>query len=143
MISCTEAIHAYNEFFWFLEERHGKEAVETFWRFTADASFEEPRRRIAAGGLDAIYEYMRTAWSEEGDVFDIERDDKGITVMVHNCSSVRKLRKAKHVKRYPDYCGHCRPMYQKLFGELGYDFQIDNIDPAMGICRIRVEERKA
>ena len=49
MISCTEAIHAYNEFFWFLEERHGKEAVETFWRFTADASFEEPRRRIAAG----------------------------------------------------------------------------------------------
>lgn len=138
MISCMESIYVYNEFFNFLDRRHGAEAVETFWRFVADTSFDDPRRAIQQGGMDAIYKYLKETWEEEGDVFDIERDENSITVEVHNCSSVRKLRKAKHIKRYSNYCGHCPAMYENLFGGLGYNFEMEQTNPDLGVCKVRV-----
>ncbi|MFH0965791.1 MAG: hypothetical protein V2A58_17470 [Planctomycetota bacterium] len=141
MISCTETILVYNEFFLFLEERHGRQAVETYWHFVADTAFDGPRAAIREGGLDAVYDYLRETWGEEGDVFDIERDETSVRVTVHNCSSVRKLRKAKHITRYADYCGHCPVMYARLFDDLGYDFEMDRTDPEKGICSVRVSRR--
>lgn len=138
MISCMESITVYNEFFNFLDAHHGAKAVETFWRFVADTSFDEPRRSIEEGGMDAIYTYLKETWEEEGDVFDIERNENSITVEVHNCSSVRKLRKAKHIKRYMNYCGHCPAMYERLFDGLGYRFEMEQTNPDLGVCKVRV-----
>ena len=138
MISCTESIYVYNEFFNFLDTHHGIEAVKTFWRFVADTSFDGPRRAIEKGGMDAIYNYLKETWEDEGDVFDIERDEDSITVEVHNCSSVRKLRRAAHITRYPDYCGHCPAMYEYLFDDLGYHFEMEHTNEELGVCRVRV-----
>ena len=141
MISCTETILVYNEFFNFLDERYGKEEVETYWRYVADTVFDAPREAIKKGGLHAVYQYLSETWEEEGDVFDIERDRTSVSVTVHNCSSVRKLRRAKHVKRYGDYCGHCPVMYKRLFHDLGYDFQMELLDPEKGVCKVRVSQK--
>lgn len=141
MISCTESIHVYNEFFNYIDKRYGPEAVETFWHFVADTSLEEPRQAIREGGMDAIYTYLKETWEEEGDVFDIHRDENSVTVEVHNCSSVRKLRKAQHIKRYVNYCGHCPVVYERFFDDLGYRFEMELINPDLGICKVRVTSK--
>ena len=33
MISCTEFIPAYSELFTFLEEKHGRDEVDRFWKY--------------------------------------------------------------------------------------------------------------
>jgi len=142
MISCMDTIYAYNEFFLFLQERHGREAVEEFFEYVADISFQDARREIPGKGIDAVYKYLYNAWTGEGDVLDFECDETSVTITVHNCSSIRKLRKAKHIKRYHNYCGHCAPMYTKLFDELGFDFEIVNTNPELGMCRIKVSEKQ-
>jgi len=142
MISYMDIIPALNECFLFLDARHGKKAVEEFWEYVADIYFDDARRMIKDSGIEGIYNYLYNAWTGEGDVLEFERDADSVTVHVYNCSSIRKLRKAKHITRYYDYCGHCRPMHKKLFAELGYDFEIENTDPELGMCEIRVVRRK-
>jgi hypothetical protein len=140
MISCIETVLVYNELFSFLEEKHGKNAVEEYWRHVADTAFSEPRR-IIGEGLDGVYRYLHDTWLDEGDLIEITRDERSVTVNVKDCSSVRKLRVARHVKRYHDYCGHCPVMYRRLFSSLGYDFEMEHIDPARGVCRVCVRRR--
>ena len=141
MISCMETVLVYNEFFIFLEEKHGTRAVEDYWRYVADTTFDEPRRIIKEEGLEGVYKYLNETWKEEGDVFEISRDERSVTVAVHDCSSVRKLHSTKHIKPYSDYCRHCLIMYQRLFGDLGYDFQVEILDPDRGACRMYITRR--
>lgn len=141
MISCIETVLVYNEFFSFLEEKFGRRAVEEYWCYVADTIFREPRRIIEKEGLDGVYRYLRDTWKEEGDTFEIYRDGSSVTVDVKSCSSIGTLNGARHVRRYHDYCGHCLIMYRRLFSSLGYDFEMEQIDPARGMCRVKVTRK--
>ncbi len=136
MISCTETILAYNELFKFLEAHHGAEAVDELWRFLGDAYFDDLRAVIAARGLEGIRQYVEDTWLQEGDVLTINAEPDRLVVNVEECSSRRTLLNAEHLVPYPRYCQHCDVMYRRVFGDCGYDFQVEYLGPKS--CRITV-----
>jgi len=142
MITCRDFVLNYSELFKFLECRHGVRSVEKLWRHIADSYFEDLKRRMEERGIKGIAEYCAKTFTEEGDLFKIVTDDKAVRVFVDDCSSVRKLAKTHYIKRYPEYCRHCKVMYGHLFDGMGYDFEVDFINNELGKCKMTISKKE-
>ena len=143
MISCTEFIPLYSEFFKFLEKQGGHDAVLTYWHYISDRSLgnktnphslisflERDRDNPFCGAL----KYWDHTLSEEAcDVIKIKDFGKKrcFTHMRH-CPSRGRLNDLQHIEPYYDYCGHCNVIYQRVLEKYGVVFKMDhsNIDRA-------------
>lgn len=145
MISCTEFIPLYSEFFKFLEKKGGHDAVLTYWHYISDRSLgnkTNPNSLISFierdpdGPFEGALKYWDHTLTEEAcDVIKIKDFGKKrcFTHMRH-CPSRGRLNDMQHIEPYYDYCGHCNVIYQRVLEKYGVVFKMDHARIANAEC---------
>jgi len=130
MISCTEFIPLYSEFFKFLESQGGHDAVMRYWDFLGDKSIGDatnPNSLLAFLERDkdnpllGAWRYWSHTLTEEAcDLIRIYNPAKGyIYLHMRHCPSRGMLNELEHVEPYYDYCGHCDVIYAPSLAKYG------------------------
>ena len=142
MISCTEFIPFYSEFFKFLAKNCGGDAaVREYWDYHADhklGDLSNPDSLASMcekyGGYDGAKAYWRKPMKEEAcDTWGINNPKLRYSYSVMRyCPSKGMLLKLEHVEPYHDYCEHCRHIYQRVLSRYGVCYERDhtNVDKA-------------
>lgn len=143
MISCTEFIPLYSEFFKFLEEKGGHDAVVKYWLYISDHSIGDKSNPYSLisfmereGGLDGAWSYWKRVVEEEAcDVFRVYNKEKGyFRSHSRHCPSRGMLNKLEHVEPYYDYCEHCNVLYAPVLKKYGIVFERDHSKVANAEC---------
>ena len=144
MISCTEFIPLYSEFFKYCEKRGGHDAVMEYWIHISDTSIgdrENPNSLAykcdRLGGFEGALAYWGHTLTEEAcDLFKVCDPEKRIiyTHMRH-CPSRGMLNSLSHVEPYYDYCTHCKIIYQRVLEKYGIVYERDHTDIDKAECR--------
>jgi len=144
MISCTEFIPVYNEFFNFLNEEINEEAVKKFWNNLSDSCLNGLRTAVSEKGLLGCFEYWSRTLSEEAADFKMSLNSKQDTfkIEMHKCPSKGRLNKLPHLKKYPAYCEHCDALYRRVLESLGYQYEIDLSKCDHAKCTITIKDKR-
>ena len=145
MISCTEFIAAYSEYFKFLEKKGGEKAVADFWNFLSDKYLSSSLKRLVKQhGIRGCWEYWKKALNEEAADFTMELDEKAgvFKITMHHCPSKGRLLKWRHIKPYADYCRHCDVLYRNILEPLGYEYDVDMSRCEQAGCAVTVRRRR-
>ena len=136
MISCTEFIPLYSEFFKYLEKHHGgKDAVMKYWIHISDTSIGDKTNPNSLaykcdrlGGYGGACAYWGHTLTEEAcDLFELNDAENEIryTHMRH-CPSRGMLNALSHVEPYRDYCEHCNVIYSRVLENYGFTYVRDD-----------------
>ena len=136
MISCTEFIPLYSEFFKYLEARGGHDAVLTYWYYISDNSIGDKTNphslisfieRDADGPLQGAMKYWDHTLTEEAcDVLKVKDFNRPSCYShMRHCPSRGMLNDLKHIEPYYDYCGHCDVIYQRVLEKYGVIHKMD------------------
>ena len=141
MISCTEFIPLYSEFFKFLEKRGGHDAVIEYWTHISDTSIGDKTNPNSLaykceklGGFEGAIAYWGHTLTEEAcDLFEL--DDRNAKVKyshMRHCPSRGMLNSLSHIEPYYDYCSHCKLIYSRVLEKYGIVYERDhsNVDNA-------------
>lgn len=150
MISCTELIPLYSEFFKFLEKRGGHDAVVDYWIHISDTSIGDKTNpnSLASkcerlGGFEGAIAYWGHTLTEEAcDLFEMKDEKSRVRYMhMRHCPSRGMLNSLSHVEPYYDYCSHCDLIYSRVLEKYGvvYERYKSGIDHAE--CRDIVYEK--
>ncbi len=144
MISCTEFIPLYSEFFKYLEKRGGHDAVEEYWVHISDTSIGDTTNPNSLaykceklGGFEGAIAYWGHTFTEEAcDIFEME-DMKNRVKYSHmrRCPSRGMLNELSHVEPYYDYCSHCNVLYARILERYGVIYERDNSQVDRAECR--------
>ncbi len=135
MISCTEFIPLYSEFFSFLESKGGHDAVLRYWYHISDTSIGDktnPNSLISKcekfGGFDGALAYWGHTLSEEAcDVYKVVDPVRRYTYShMRYCPSKGMLNSLEHIEPYYDYCEHCKIIYSRVLEKYGVVFERDH-----------------
>ena len=96
MISCTEFIPLYSEFFKFLEEKGGHDAVVKYWRYISGNSIGDTSNPYSLisfmqweGGLDSAWSYWKRVVEEEAcDVLHTELTEDTLTITIEKSPAI-------------------------------------------------------
>ena len=144
MISCTEFIPLYSEFFKFLEKTGGHEAVEKYWVHISDTSIGDKTNPNSLaykceklGGYEGAMAYWGHTLTEEAcDLFEIGHNDKKFKFShMRHCPSRGMLNSLEHIEPYYDYCSHCNVIYERVLKNYGVEYIRDNSEIANAQCR--------
>ena len=144
MISCTEFIPLYSEFFRFCEKKGGHDAVMEYWIHISDTSIGDRTNPNSLaykcdrlGGFGGAIAYWGHTLTEEAcdylQVADLEK--KVIYSHMRHCPSRGMLNSLKHVEPYYDYCTHCKVIYQRVLEKYGIVYERDHTDIDKAECR--------
>ena len=143
MISCTEFIPLYSEFFRYLEKKGGHDAVMDYWIYISDTSIGDKTNpnSLASkcelyGGFNGARAYWGHTLTEEAcDLFEIH-DCKNKFVYSHmrHCPSRGMLNSLEHIEPYYDYCEHCNVLYSRVLEKYGVDYIMDHSKIANAEC---------
>ena len=137
MISCTEFIPLYSEFFKYLDKRGGHDAVVEYWYYISDNGIGDKTNpnslrsfveRDPDGAFFGAVKYWDHTLSEEAcDVLKVI-DMKKHTCYTHmrHCPSRGMLNELRHIEPYYDYCGHCKVLYSRVLENYGVEFVMDH-----------------
>ena len=136
MISCTEFIPLYSEFFRFLEAREGHDAVMRYWLFISERNVcnrANPHSLISAlerhkdDPFAGTQEYWGRALAEEAsDQIEVVNPEERYSVShMRHCPSRGRLNELKHIEPYYDYCEHCRVVYDAALAAYGLVMEMD------------------
>ena len=148
MISCTEFIPLYSEFFKYLEKHGGEEAVMEYWIHISDTSIGDKTNpnSLASkcelyGGFGGAIAYWGHTLTEEACDFLKVYDHKNRFINSHmrHCPSKGMLNDLEHVEPYHNYCEHCNVIYSRILKNYGIEFirdhsKIDNAECRSIIC---------
>ena len=140
MISARDFILSYSQWFSYIAEHHGHEAVEELWAAISDEFLLHFRKLIEEKGFEGMVEHWSRTLKEEQADCDIKYENDEFQILMHNCPSVSMVRDAKWMKKYPRYCEHCFILYERVIKDYGFDFNIDYLDQEKGVCRIIVRK---
>ena len=144
MISCTEFIPLYSEFFKYCESRGGHDEVLRYWIHLSDTSIgdhENPNSLAykcdRLGGYEGAIAYWGHTLTEEAcDVFQIQDEVKRYRYShMRYCPSRGMLNSLTHVEPYYDYCSHCNIIYSRVLDKYGIEFVRDNSEVDKAQCR--------
>jgi len=149
MISCTEFIPAYSELFTYLEDKHGAEEVDRFWKylFVPDGKGIPLIGFVEREGIAGCYSYWAGTLNEEAADFTMYLNEKRgfFLIKMHRCPSKGRLLELKDqigITPYHNYCLHCdsyRSAVEKVGLKYIYNFQgIEN-----AACSILIYDPKA
>ncbi len=141
MISCTEFIPLYSEFFKFLEQMGGEGAVMDYWIHISDTSIGDKTNPNSLaykcerlGGFEGAIAYWGHTLTEEAcDLYKIiDRDKKYMYTFMRHCPSRGMLNDLKHIEPYHNYCEHCNVIYKRVLENYGVTLEtcFDNIENA-------------
>ncbi|MCR4718540.1 MAG: hypothetical protein K5768_02805 [Firmicutes bacterium] len=135
MISCTEFIPLYSEFFKFLEKKGGHDAVMEYWIYLSDRNIGDKTNpnSLASfcerlGGFEGARAYWNHTLSEEAcDLYRIyDKKHRYIYDHIRHCPSRGMLNSLKHIEPYYDYCEHCNVIYQRVLKNYGIVYERDD-----------------
>ena len=150
MISCTEFIPLYSEFFKFLEKRGGHDAVVKYWEHISDMSIGDKTNPNSLaykceqlGGFEGAIAYWGHTLTEEAcDLFDMVDKKARVRYMhMRHCPSRGMLNQLKHVEPYYDYCSHCDLIYSRVLEKYGVVYERDKSGIDHAECRDVVYEK--
>lgn len=114
MISCTEFIPSYSELFTYLEEKHGRDEVDRFWKylFEPDGKGIPLIGFVEREGIRGCFSYWKGTLNEEAADFTMYLNEKRgfFYNVMHKCPSKGRLLQLKDeigIEPYHDYCLHC------------------------------------
>ena len=136
MISARDFVLSYSEWFSFIADRWGDEAVEALWEAISDNFLTHFRRLIAAKGFDGMVEHWTRTLKEEQADCDVTYEDGVFQITMRRCPSVGMLTDARHITKYPRYCHHCKALYGRVLADHGFIFDVDLVDEQRGICTL-------
>jgi len=135
MISCTEFIPLYSEFFKFLEKKGGSDAVMKYWIHISDTSIGDKTNPNSLaykcerlGGYEGAKAYWGHTLTEEAcDLYEIKNDKlKYYYELMRYCPSKGMLNSLSHVEPYHDYCTHCKVIYSRVLEKYGIVYERDH-----------------
>ena len=145
MISCTEFIPLYSEFFKYLEKKcGGKQAVMDYWIHISDTSIGDksnPNSLAAKCELYGGYEGARAYWGhtlteEACDIYEIFNPKEQYTYsFMRYCPSRGMLNSLEHVEPYHDYCEHCKVIYSRVLEKYGIIYERDHSEIDKARCK--------
>ncbi len=145
MISCTEFIPLYSEFFKYLEKNcGGEQAVTDYWIHLSDTSIGDksnPNSLAAKCELLGGYEGSRAYWGhtlteEACDLYEICNPKEQYTYSVMRyCPSRGMLNSLEHVEPYHDYCKHCKVIYSRVLEKYGIVYERDHSEINKARCK--------
>lgn len=146
MISCTEFIPLYSEFFRFLEEREGHDAVMRYWLFISGRnvgnranpySLSSFLERYKDNPMEGAWRYWCRALKEEASNTIRVYNSKENYVLSHmrHCPSRGRLNALEHIEPYYDYCEHCGVVYSPTLEEFGLVMERDHSGIANAECK--------
>lgn len=141
MISARDFVLSYSEWFFYIADHYGDEAVEDLWAAISDEFLVWLRELIEEKGFDGMAEHWSRTLKEELADCDIICENNEFRIKMHSCPSVGMIRDARHIKKYPKYCKHCEVLYGRIIEDYGFAFRIDYIDTEKGICEIIVKKK--
>ncbi len=143
MISCTEFIPMYSEFFKFLEKRGGPDAVMKYWYYISDNSIGDKTNPHSLayfadrlGGFEGAVAYWTHTLTEEACdmVRIIDHKKKTYYEQMRHCPSRGMLNSLEHVEPYHNYCGHCNVIYSRVLEKYGMVYEMDFTDIENARC---------
>lgn len=150
MISCTEFIPLYSEFFKYLEKRGGHDAVMDYWIHISDTSIGDVTNPNSLaykceklGGFEGAIAYWGHTLTEEAcDLLEMEDRKKRVKYShMRHCPSKGMLNSLSHVEPYYDYCSHCNIIYARVLEKYGIVHARDNSNIDHAECRSCVYEK--
>ncbi len=135
MISCTEFIPLYSEFFKYLEAQNGPDAVMEYWYHISDNSIGDKTNPHSLASFiersddpfEGAVNYWRHTLTEEAcDLFCvIDHEKKQRYSHMRHCPSRGMLNALEHVEPYHNYCEHCNVIYQRVLDNYGVQMDMD------------------
>ncbi|MBQ5777604.1 MAG: hypothetical protein IIV97_02165 [Oscillospiraceae bacterium] len=144
MISCTEFIPLYSEFFNYLEEREGPSAVMDYWFHISDESLGDltnPHSLASNcekyGGFEGAKRYWGHTLTEEAcDLISIRDENKRFAAShMRYCPSRGMLNAFEHIEPYHNYCEHCNVIYARVLEKYGVEYVRDTTEIEHAACR--------
>lgn len=148
MISCTEFIPAYSELFSYLEEKHGREEVDRFWKylFAPTGSGIPLINYVRKEGIKGCFTYWAGSLNEEAADFKMYLNEKAgwFMLQMNQCPSKGRLLILKDeigIVPYRDYCLHCDSYRSAIEAVgLGYIYNFAGVDKAS--CSLLIYDPK-
>ena len=145
MISCTEFVPLYSDFFKYMDRIGGHEEVEKYWAYVQEHRLGDknnPKSMIsylerAEIPFFGAREYWGGTLSEEkSDYISVVNLEKHFSFShMRRCPSKGKLLEIKHNEPYYDYCGHCQAIFTGLLAKYGLTYEMDLTDCDKAECR--------
>ena len=135
MISCTEFIPLYSEFFKYLESRGGHDEVMKYWLHISETSIGDRTNPNSLaykcdrlGGFEGALAYWGHTLTEEAcDIFQVLDREGGFRYShMRYCPSRGMLNGLSHIEPYYDYCSHCNVLYSRILERYGIEFVRDH-----------------
>ena len=135
MISCTEFIPLYSEFFKFLDSRGGYDEVLKYWYHISDTSLSDPTNPHSMvyhmdrlGGFDGALAYWGHTTTEEAcDTYGVLDPVQRYSYSeMRYCPSRGMLNELEHIEPYEHYCEHCKVIYNRVLDRYGVVFERDH-----------------
>lgn len=150
MISCTEFIPFYSEFFKYLEKRGGSDAVLEYWIHISDNSIGDKTNpnSLASfceklGGFEGARAYWGHTLTEEAcDMYEIyDPEKKFIYFHMRHCPSRGMLNSLNHISPYHNYCEHCKIIYARVLEKYGVVYERDHSKISNAECSSLLYEK--
>lgn len=135
MISCTEFIPLYSEFFKYLDRRGGYDEVLKYWYHISDTSIGDKTNPHSMayhcerlGGFEGARAYWGHTTSEEAcDVYAVlDLENKYSYSEMNYCPSRAMLNSFEHITPYENYCEHCKIIYSRVLEKYGCIYERDH-----------------
>ena len=143
MISCTEFIPLYSEFFGYLEEKGGHDEVLKYWYHISDTSIGDKTNPNSLaykceklGGFEGARAYWGHTLTEEAcDLIEYTDTKRRIHFShMRHCPSRGMLNALEHIEPYYDYCSHCNVIYSRVLEKYDIEYKRDNSKIANAEC---------
>lgn len=138
MISCTEFIPSYSELFTYLENKHGRDEVDRFWKYLFEPTGDGIPliNFVKKEGIRGCFSYWAGTLNEEAADFTMYLNEPAGWFMnvMHHCPSKGRLLSLQDeigITPYHDYCLHC-DNYRYAAEKVGlrYIYNFNGIDHA-------------
>lgn len=135
MISCTEFIYLYSEFFKYLESKGGYDAVLAYWKYVSENRLGDTNNPLTLasfiereGGFLGSVNYWNLTLKEEAcDLYQIYNPKLRYNYqLMRRCPSKGRLLELGHVEPYPRYCEHCKVIFSLLLEKHGIVYERDH-----------------
>lgn len=151
MISCTEFIPLYSEFFKYLEKRGGADAVMEYWYHISDNSIGDKTNPHSLASFieradtpfeGAINYWNHTLTEEASDLYKvIDPQKRHCYSHMRHCPSRGMLNALEHVEPYHNYCKHCDIIYQRVLDKYGIVHEMNFSKIANAECTSFIYEK--
>ena len=135
MISCTEFIPLYSEFFKYLDKQGGYDEVLKYWYHISDTSIGDKTNPHSMayhcermGGYKGAKAYWSHTSTEEAcHTYGVSDPDYPYSYSeMIRCPSRGMLNSFKHITPYEHYCDHCDVIYSRVLEKYGMVYERDH-----------------